>query len=72
MSGLRRRLPVAGCGWVAVRWWREKTVAVGVRNAVVVVLARCRTREQVGIVLLARAHPPAKNAGRVGQPREDC
>ena len=24
----------------------------------------------MGVVLLARAHPPAKNAGRVGQPRE--
>jgi hypothetical protein len=22
----------------------------------------------MGVVLLARAHPPAKNAGRVGQP----
>ena len=29
-----------------------------------------RRREQMGVVLLARAHPPAKNAGRVGQPRE--
>ncbi len=28
-----------------------------------------RRREQLGVVLLARAHPPAKNAGRVGQPR---
>jgi len=28
-----------------------------------------RRREQMGVVLLARAHPPAKNAGRVGQPR---
>jgi putative transposase len=27
-----------------------------------------RRREQMGVVLLARAHPPAKNAGRVGQP----
>lgn len=28
-----------------------------------------RRREQVGSVLLVKAHPPAKNAGRVGQPR---
>ena len=28
-----------------------------------------RRREQMGVVLVARAHPPAKNAGRVGQPR---
>jgi putative transposase len=27
-----------------------------------------RRREQMGVVLVARAHPPAKNAGRVGQP----
>jgi len=27
-----------------------------------------RRREQAGAVLPARAHPPAKNAGRVGQP----
>ena len=27
-----------------------------------------RRREQLGVVLLARAHPPAKNAGRAGQP----
>ena len=27
-----------------------------------------RRREQMGVVLMARAHPPAKNAGRVGQP----
>src|SRR5690349_8396819 len=27
-------------------------------------------REQIGIMLLARAHPPAKSAGRVGQPPE--
>ena len=29
-----------------------------------------RGREQMGVVLLARAHPPAKSAGRVGQPSE--
>src|SRR5579862_9078392 len=29
-----------------------------------------RRRGQMGVVLLAGAHPPAKNAGRVGQPRE--
>jgi hypothetical protein len=29
-----------------------------------------RRREQMGVVLLARAHPPAKGAGRVGQPSE--
>ena len=29
-----------------------------------------RRREQMGVVLVARAHPPAKNAGRVGQPHE--
>ena len=28
-------------------------------------------RERMGGVLLARAHPPAKSAGRVGQPREE-
>jgi putative transposase len=28
-----------------------------------------RRREQMGVVLVARAHPPAKTAGRVGQPR---
>ena len=28
-----------------------------------------RRREKMGVVLLARAHPPAKNARRVGQPR---
>lgn len=27
-----------------------------------------RRRERAGVVLLAKAHPPAKNAGRVGQP----
>jgi putative transposase len=31
-----------------------------------------RRRERVGVVLLARAHPPAKSAGRVGQPGEGC
>jgi putative transposase len=30
-----------------------------------------RKRDQVGVVLLARAHPPAKNAGRVGHPRSE-
>ena len=30
-----------------------------------------RRREQMGVVLVARAHPPAKNAGRVGQPRRE-
>ena len=30
-----------------------------------------RRREQMGVVLLARAHPPARNAGRVGQPLKD-
>ena len=29
-----------------------------------------RRREQAGVGFLARAHPPAKNAGRVGQPLE--
>ncbi len=29
-----------------------------------------RRREQMSVVLLARAHPPAKNAGRMGQPRQ--
>ena len=27
-----------------------------------------RRRERTGVVLLAKAHPPANNAGRVGQP----
>lgn len=27
-----------------------------------------RRREQMGVVLVAGAHPPAKNAGSVGQP----
>jgi putative transposase len=27
-----------------------------------------RRRERMGVVLVARAHPPAKSAGRVGQP----
>ena len=27
-----------------------------------------RRREQMGVALVARAHPPAKSAGRVGQP----
>jgi len=31
-----------------------------------------RRREQRGVVLLVRAHPPAKSAGRVGQPSEEC
>jgi putative transposase len=31
-----------------------------------------RRRERMGVVLLARARPPAKNAGRVGQPHEEC
>jgi len=26
--------------------------------------------EQMGVVVVAKAHPPAKNAGRVGQPSE--
>jgi hypothetical protein len=26
-----------------------------------------RRRERAGVVLLAKAHPPAKNAGRVGK-----
>jgi len=30
-----------------------------------------RRRGQMGAVLLARAHPPAKSAGRVGQPLEE-
>ena len=30
-----------------------------------------RRREQMGVVLVARAHPPAKNAGRVGQPHRE-
>jgi len=30
-----------------------------------------RRREQMGVVLVGRAHPPAKSAGRVGQPREE-
>ena len=30
-----------------------------------------RRREQMGVVLVARAHPPAKNAGRVGQPNKE-
>ena len=30
-----------------------------------------RRREQTGVVLLGRAHPPARNAGRVGQPLKD-
>ncbi len=30
-----------------------------------------RRREQMGVMLVARAHPPAKNAGRVGQPRAE-
>ena len=29
-----------------------------------------RRRERMGVVLLSRAHPPAKSAGRVGQPCE--
>ena len=29
-----------------------------------------RRREQMGVALMTRAHPPAKNAGRVGQPLE--
>jgi len=28
-----------------------------------------RRRERMGVVLVARAHPPAKSAGRVGQPK---
>ena len=30
-----------------------------------------RRRERMGFMLVAIAHPPAKNAGRVGQPREN-
>jgi putative transposase len=30
-----------------------------------------RKREHMDVVLLARAHPPAENAGRVGQPRSE-
>ena len=30
-----------------------------------------RRREQLGVVLLAKAHPPAENAGRVGQPQRE-
>jgi putative transposase len=30
-----------------------------------------RRRERMGVVLLARAHPPAKSAGRVGHPSLD-
>lgn len=30
-----------------------------------------RRREQASVVLLARAHPPANSAGRVGQPHEE-
>ncbi|MGA7752436.1 MAG: hypothetical protein WCB05_06380, partial [Candidatus Sulfotelmatobacter sp.] len=30
-----------------------------------------RRRERMGVVLMARAHPPAKNAGRVGQPSQE-
>ncbi|HEY6339736.1 MAG TPA: transposase [Candidatus Sulfotelmatobacter sp.] len=30
-----------------------------------------RKREQMGVVLVARAHPPAQNAGRVGQPLQE-
>jgi len=31
-----------------------------------------RRRERMGVVLVARAHPPAKNAGRVGQPMREA
>ena len=31
-----------------------------------------RRRERMGGVLVARAHPPAKSAGRVGQPGQEC
>ena len=30
-----------------------------------------RRREQLGVGLMAKAHPPAKNAGRVGQPLKE-
>ena len=30
-----------------------------------------RRRERIGVVLVARAHPPAKSAGRLGQPSEE-
>ena len=30
-----------------------------------------RRRERMGAVLVARAHPPAQNAGRVGQPQHE-
>jgi putative transposase len=30
-----------------------------------------RRRERMGVMLLDRAHPPAKSAGRVGQPAEE-
>jgi len=30
-----------------------------------------RRREQMGVALVARAHPPAKSAGRVGQPSKE-
>ena len=30
-----------------------------------------RKREQLGVVLVARTHPPAQNAGRVGQPPQE-
>ena len=31
-----------------------------------------RRRERMGVGLVARAHPPAQNAGRVGQPRKEA
>jgi putative transposase len=30
-----------------------------------------RRRERIGVVLMARTHPPAQNAGRVGQPQHE-
>ena len=31
-----------------------------------------RRREQMCVVLVVRTHSPAKNAGRVGQPRKEA
>ena len=66
---VRRGLVKAPQDW---KWSSFLHYATGIEGIVEIESQwTARSREQLGVVLLARAHPPAKNAGRVGQPRSE-
>jgi putative transposase len=65
LNPIRRGLVTAPEDW---KWSSFVHCATGIEGIVEIESQWTARRREQGIVRLGRAHPPAKNAGRVGQP----